>query len=248
MSKLDLLRRVARRIREVRMARGLTQEALAGRLGIALKNAQRLEGGRQNVTLRTLDAVASALRVDAWDLMQLEGTSLPSRKEHRSDLARLAEGGATLVPAEDAPPEGAVPVLSLEAAASRAHGATQGAVTCWAVLPRRRTPAPDGSFVARIRGRSMAPLVPDGACVLFGVPRPGPLDGRLLLLAHRDPTDPENAAACMLKRLDGFERMADGALGVRLRALDASFAPFTLPLRDATDLAPVGEFLRVVAR
>ncbi|WP_411280351.1 helix-turn-helix domain-containing protein, partial [Gemmatimonas sp.] len=53
------MRAVARRIAEVRRLAGITQEALAEQLGIALKNVQRIESGRQNLTLQTLARVAT---------------------------------------------------------------------------------------------------------------------------------------------------------------------------------------------
>jgi len=64
----ELVERVTRRIAEVRRSKGLTQEQLAERLETAMKNLQRIEAG-QNLTLRTLARVASALEVTAVDLL-----------------------------------------------------------------------------------------------------------------------------------------------------------------------------------
>ena len=60
----DLTRRVGRRIAELRVQSGLTQDALAPALGMATKNLQRLESGSQNLTLQSLAAAARALGVD----------------------------------------------------------------------------------------------------------------------------------------------------------------------------------------
>ncbi|MBK7402869.1 MAG: helix-turn-helix transcriptional regulator [Myxococcales bacterium] len=54
---------MARRIAALRQELGLTQEELASKLGIAHKNVQRLESGRQNLTLQTLARVAKVLEV-----------------------------------------------------------------------------------------------------------------------------------------------------------------------------------------
>lgn len=62
--------RVARRIAEVRVGLGLTQEAVAERLGISLKGVQRIEQGRQNLTLRTLVRVAQVLGVQVIALFE----------------------------------------------------------------------------------------------------------------------------------------------------------------------------------
>jgi transcriptional regulator with XRE-family HTH domain len=55
---------VARRIAELRAARGLTQEDVAARLGTATKNYQRIESGQQNLTIRTLARLAAVFEVE----------------------------------------------------------------------------------------------------------------------------------------------------------------------------------------
>jgi transcriptional regulator with XRE-family HTH domain len=65
-----LLRAVAHRIAELRSGRGLTQEQVAESLGIALRNFQRIEGGRQNLTIRTMAAIASVLGVRVIEFFQ----------------------------------------------------------------------------------------------------------------------------------------------------------------------------------
>lgn len=57
------MRRVAKRIAEVRQERGLTQEAVALELGTATKNYQRIEYG-QNVTVHMLGRLAAIFEVD----------------------------------------------------------------------------------------------------------------------------------------------------------------------------------------
>ncbi|MGC9986654.1 MAG: helix-turn-helix transcriptional regulator [Polyangia bacterium] len=62
------LRQVTRRIAAVRKTKGLTQEGVAERLHMAMKNYQRIEYG-QNITLRMLARVANALSVSPADLI-----------------------------------------------------------------------------------------------------------------------------------------------------------------------------------
>src|SRR5690606_1014419 len=57
----DLVHRVAKRIASVRRERGLSQENLAAILGIAVKNLQRIESGKQNLSLATLERICAAL-------------------------------------------------------------------------------------------------------------------------------------------------------------------------------------------
>lgn len=60
----DFVHRVARRMAKLRSERGLTQEQLAAALDFATKNVQRMESGKQNLSLRTIEKVAAALLVD----------------------------------------------------------------------------------------------------------------------------------------------------------------------------------------
>lgn len=64
------LMRVARRIASERRAAKMTQEELANRLGIAVRNLQRVEGGHQNLTLLTVAKIASAIGVRPEDLLR----------------------------------------------------------------------------------------------------------------------------------------------------------------------------------
>ena len=61
---------VGRRIAEQRRARGWTQEVLAEGLGVSLKYVQRIEAGRENLTLRSLVRVAQLLSVEAAALLE----------------------------------------------------------------------------------------------------------------------------------------------------------------------------------
>jgi transcriptional regulator with XRE-family HTH domain len=62
------VRRVAKRIAEVRREKGITQDFMAEALGCATKNYQRIEYG-QNVTIKTLTKIANILNVTVTDLV-----------------------------------------------------------------------------------------------------------------------------------------------------------------------------------
>ncbi len=64
-----LLRRVGRRIAELRVEGGETQEQFAERYGASVKYVQAVEGGRENLTLLTLRDVAATLEVDVEELL-----------------------------------------------------------------------------------------------------------------------------------------------------------------------------------
>jgi len=63
-----VLRRVARRIAEIRQAKGITQDEMAEKLRCATRNYQRIEYG-QNVTIKTLTRIANLLGVTVTDLV-----------------------------------------------------------------------------------------------------------------------------------------------------------------------------------
>jgi transcriptional regulator with XRE-family HTH domain len=62
------VRRVAKRIAEIRREKGITQDEMAERLHCATKNYQRIEYG-QNVTIKTLTRIANLLGVTVTDLV-----------------------------------------------------------------------------------------------------------------------------------------------------------------------------------
>jgi transcriptional regulator with XRE-family HTH domain len=64
----DVLREFGLRLGELRRARGLTQEAVAERLGMLAPNYARVEQGRANVTVDTLNRIAGALGTDIAEL------------------------------------------------------------------------------------------------------------------------------------------------------------------------------------
>ena len=73
MPKIDedrLIAQVGRRVTELREKRGLTQAACAEELELAVQNLQRIEHGRQNLTLRTLAALANFFGVHPRELLR----------------------------------------------------------------------------------------------------------------------------------------------------------------------------------
>ena len=59
---------ICRRLRALRLSRGLTVQEVAWRCGVERSNVSRLEAGRTNVSLRMLCRLCKALDTDIWTL------------------------------------------------------------------------------------------------------------------------------------------------------------------------------------
>lgn len=70
---------LGRRVREVRTDRGWTQEAAAERLGIDVRELQRIEAGRVNLTLHTLLRLTRALGTPIRDLFDPPSSRAPRK-------------------------------------------------------------------------------------------------------------------------------------------------------------------------
>lgn len=69
-ARRSLSSRLAKSVSKLRASRGWTQEYVAERAGMNPRHYQKLEEGSVNVTLRTLERLASAFRVDVRDLFE----------------------------------------------------------------------------------------------------------------------------------------------------------------------------------
>lgn len=68
-SKQDLLKRFGERVRNLRKARGLSQEAFASECGLDRTYVGGIERGERNVALRNLSAIATALGITLAQLL-----------------------------------------------------------------------------------------------------------------------------------------------------------------------------------
>lgn len=62
--------KVGKRIREIRESKGISQQELAAKCNFEKSNMSRLEAGRVNPTLATLEKVVLALEVDIIELFK----------------------------------------------------------------------------------------------------------------------------------------------------------------------------------
>lgn len=67
---MDLVERFGRNMRTVRLARGLTLEALAADVGLSYSYVGELERGRRNPTLKVVARISEALQADPLELLR----------------------------------------------------------------------------------------------------------------------------------------------------------------------------------
>jgi transcriptional regulator with XRE-family HTH domain len=76
------LKHLLKRLRQLREANGLSQEAFAERSGISYKYYQAVEAGRKcELRLSTLERLAQAYGIEVWELLapDMPATKLPKR-------------------------------------------------------------------------------------------------------------------------------------------------------------------------
>ena len=244
----DFLQRVAHRLAIVRKERGVTQETLAAKLDVATKNVQRMESGKQNLTLRSIERIAIALGVEPEVILGSNELAQGPRADAGGTLGRLRGAGFLVQSATESGrrSRNAVPLWSLLAAAGKLGGSERAIeVLGWVHLPRAGNPPP-GQFLAEVRGTSMEPLVADGAICLFGRPGPGPLPGRVLLVEHRTLPDSDLGGPYALKRVGRITRLRNGRARVALCSANPSHAPIVVELDEGEELKVVAELLGVI--
>lgn len=243
----ELLPSVAQQIKRLRVARGLTQEAMAESLGIALKNVQRLEAGRQNLTLATLQNIADVLDVEPHELLASQSsTREPEAMSLTRALRGLVKHGAQIAHTRARPKRDFLPLMTLQAAASQFGNAKEVEVKAWVKLRSARPSALEGRFIAQVRGTSMQPTVPHAALGLFRAPVVGSLEGRVILAEWRGPADPESGGAYALKRMGPIESRREGGFRMQLLSDNDEFAPIVLEGDRAAGVRVVAELERVL--
>jgi transcriptional regulator with XRE-family HTH domain len=86
---LNAKTQIATCIRTLRKRKGLSQEALAQRIGIDAKSLSRLEHGAHFPSIETLEKMAEALDVQLKDFFDFSGK--PSVEEMRSKVINAAQ-------------------------------------------------------------------------------------------------------------------------------------------------------------
>jgi hypothetical protein len=244
----------------------MTLEKLAFESGqISKGHLSDVEKGLVIPTVGSLDALAECLEVLLIDLVACPENSLRERmvelSRHASEpmLRRWQEEAEQARPGRDgagAPlrspgktpvihekkPRNGVPLVDLAAAAGVLGAGKAVSQLGWLKLDAASHKLP-GAFVARVAGTSMEPRIPDGSYVLFRKPGPGNRQGRVMLVQRREPTDPEEGGAYLLKI---YERTRIGGQEfVQLRSLDPSVEILQID-PGKVEIRAIADFVKVV--
>jgi transcriptional regulator with XRE-family HTH domain len=68
--KISLQEKVGKRIQEIRIEKNLSQQDLAAKCNFEKSNMSRLEAGRANATLSTLEKLCEALQINCIELFR----------------------------------------------------------------------------------------------------------------------------------------------------------------------------------
>ncbi len=165
----ELQSAVARRLSSLRQARGLTQEGVANRLGIASQNIQRIESGRQNLTLQTIERVAGAIGIDVDEVLRVTASTTA-----RPRFLEVERAGVLRASVDPPVP---VPVYRSADGARYVRG-TKPTPIGWVMLA---DDVDDGSFIVRLEDSALEPRVPLGSWSLFRPLRKAPASRAIVL-------------------------------------------------------------------
>lgn len=249
-----LSRRIGERIRDLRTEAGLTLEKLAYESDLGSKgHLSDLERGLVAPTVLTLERIARRLDVQTFDLLAFPEAGARarlvdwSRHATNEEIARVMRELEVDVPfrfvaqADERAPKRSVPLVDLSAAAG-AFGPGRSVHPVGWIAPRTKKRLSPGMFVAQVRGRSMEPRIPDRAYVLFSAAPRVVQSGRIVLVQHRDVSDPETGGSYSVKRL---ERTGTGrSARVRLASINPDFPAVTV--KDVSALRVIGELVEVL--
>lgn len=118
----------------------------------------------------------------------------------------------------------------------------------WAMVESRHRLRP-GMFVAQVVGKSMEPVIPDGAYCLFRAPVGGTRQGKIVLVELRESIDPETGQRFTVKRYDSEKTAEDDSWRhekITLRPFNPDFEPIILIGADESQLEVIAEFIEVL--
>lgn len=139
-----------------------------------------------------------------------------------------------------------LPVYSLEAAAGGFSGEQWPREHGWIEAAIGRQLAKD-MFVCRVKGRSMEPLIRDGAWCVFRADRGGSREGKVVLVESVRVRDPETSARYTVKRYHSEKELFDDGTWrhkrITLKPVNSEFEDIVIEDADPAELRVAAEFV-----
>jgi len=180
---------------------------------------------------------------------------IASRTFRDATVAAASPAAPTAIVARPPPGRGQqwVPVYTLAAAAGEFGPPSPADRVGWVASPGGvRTD--ERHFAARVHGRSMEPLIPDGALCLFRRDVAGSRGGRVLLVQHRAISDPESGGSFTVKRYRSLKVESEDAgderswthSAIQLLPINAEFPTIWINPDQVDDVRVIAEFVCIV--
>ena len=212
-------------VRASAAARGVQLTHVPDLAGVSRSHFWDVLAGRKSPTVAWLSKVAVALRSEPSDLLAVTGR-------------------AALVP-QVIRARKRVPLMSVRAAAG-AFTEPEAVEPDGYLNARTRRTIKQGMFAAAVSGRSMEPLIRDGAICLFRPMEGRAPDDKVVLLQLRDARDPETGGRYTVKRFKVAGRRDGRISRVRLEPVNREFQAIVLEEDPMRQLTPIAEFLEVL--
>ena len=106
-----------------------------------------------------------------------------------------------------------------------------------------------GMFVAKVKGKSMEPMIPDGSYCLFSSPVTGSRQGRIVLVKLQDDVDPETGHRFTVKRYQSEKSQGDESwrhIKIVLEPINSDYESIELMSDVEDSVGVVAEFVEVV--
>jgi len=222
--KDEVHRRLVGQVRAAAKSRGVQLTHVPDLAGVSRSHFWDVLAGRKSPTVAWLTKVAVALRSEPSELLSVNGRPAPlpiSRSSKRVKLVSVRAAAGAFSEPEAVEPAGYI------------------------TAPTRRTIKPN-MFAVAVSGRSMEPLIRDGAICLFRPMEGRDPDGRVVLLQLRDARDPESGGRYTVKRFKVLARSGRRITRVRLEPINKEFSPMVMDEDPERELKIIAEFLEVL--
>ncbi len=142
-----------------------------------------------------------------------------------------------------------IPLYSLEAAAGSFGKVDPANCIGWVKAPQG-IKVTQWHFVTKVIGKSMEPLIKDGAYCVFKFGVEGPRGGRIVLAQHEDIYDPETGGSYTIKKYQSTKVVTGEHewkhTRIQLLPLNPDFSPIEITAENAEEIRVIAEFATVL--